>query len=192
MRATTLTAKNMDGRFGYALFDGKQVAIDYDHHYLLVYTHLPRQAVRGYTKTKLLFRCSFLCVQAAFQAGEHAYPGEFLLDTGASAAVMVDSSWVSQQQFPRNLPLLKTVVLHDPRGEKLETRVMQAPAFSLGPYQFSAVPTHVFLRASPDRFAINNLGNELLKRFNLLFDFQHDVLYLKPNKLWGLPFRDHA
>ncbi len=192
VRATTLTAKAMDGRFGYALFEGKQVAIDYDHRYLLVYAHLPRQAVRGYTKTKLLFRRSFLCVQAALHVGNRAYPGEFLLDTGASAAVIVDSSWVSQQQFPRTLPLLKTVVLQDPRGEKLETRVVQAPAFSLGPYQLSAVPTHVFLRASPTRFAINNLGNELLKRFNLIIDLQRDVLYLKPNKLWALPFRDHA
>lgn len=190
--ATGLTAPGMDGRFGYTLFEGKQVAINYDQRYLLVYTHLPRQAVRGYTKTKLLFRRSFMCVQAAFQVGGHPYPGEFLLDTGASAAVIVDSSWVSQQQFPRTLPLIKTVVLRNPKGEKMETRVVQAPAFSIGPYQLAQVPTNMLLRASPDRLAINNLGNELLKRFNLVFDLQHDRLYLQPNKLWGLPFRGHA
>ena len=190
--ATGLTAPGMDGRFGYTLFEGKQVAIDYDQHYLLVYTHLPRKAVRGYTKTKLLFRHSFMCVQAAFHVGGHPYPGEFLLDTGASAAVIVDSSWVSQQHFPRTLPLIRTVVLHNPKGEKLETRVVQAPAFSIGPYHLSEVPTNMLLRASPDQFAINNLGNSLLKWFNLVFDLQHDRLYLKPNKLWGLPFREHA
>lgn len=192
VRATGLTARGMDGRFGYALFEGKQVAIDYDQHHLLVYTHLPRHAVRGYTKTKLLSRRSYLCVQAAFQVGNHAYPGEFLLDTGASAAVIVDSSWVSQQHFPRTLPLLRTVVLQNPKGEKMETRVVRAPAFSLGPYQLAEVPTNMLLRASPDRLAINTLGNGLLKRFNLVFDLQRDILYLKPNKLWGLPFREHA
>lgn len=192
VRATGLTARGMDGRFGYALFEGKQVAIDYDQHYLLVYSHLPRQAVRGYTKTKLLFRRSYMCVQAAFRVGDRGYPGEFLLDTGASAAVIVDSSWVSHQHFPQTLPLLQTVVLHNPQGEKMETRVVRAPAFSLGPYHLVEVPTNMLLRASPDRLAINNLGNELLKRFNLVFDFQRDILYLKPNKLWGLPFRGHA
>jgi hypothetical protein len=188
--ATGLTGQGMDGRFGYALFEGKQVAIDYDHQRLLVYSRLPRKAVRGYTKTKLVFRRSYVCVQAAFAINHQTYPGEFLLDTGTNQAVIVDSAWASQQQFPRTLPLLKTVVLHNPKGVKFETRVVLAPAFTLAHFQATAIPTNLLGTANPARFAINNLGNGFLKRFNLIFDFAHDVLYLQPNQQWCHSFRE--
>lgn len=190
--ATRLTATGMDGRFGYALFEGKQVAIDYDHQRLLVYSRLPRRARQGYAHTKLLFRRSFVCARGAFHIDGKTYAGDFLLDTGTNQAIIVDSTWASQQQFPRTLPLLKTIVLRDPRGAKYETRVVLAPAFSLAKFQATDVPTNLLGFGKPTRFSINYLGGGLLKHFNLIFDFERDVLYLRPNQQWSRPFREHA
>src|SRR3546814_772209 len=33
-----------------------------------------------------------------------------------------------------------------------------------------------------------NIGNEVLKRFNVIFDYRHTVMYLKPNNRFGDPF----
>jgi hypothetical protein len=189
--ATGITAQEMDGRFGYSLFEGKQLEVDYDHHWLLVHAHLPKVR-RGYTKNNLKFIRSFVCVNAHFTVEQQQYAGDFLLDTGSSQAVILDSTWISQNHFPQNLKLLKTQVVLDPRGTRYETPIVQAPAFHLGQTTLVNVPTNLLPGKNPVRFPVNYLGNDLLKRFNLIFDFQHDVLYLKPNKLWNSAFRERA
>lgn len=188
---TTLTAQDMDGRFGYSLFEGKQLEIDYDHHWLLVHSQLPK-ARKDYAKVKLKFIRSFVCVNAHFAIANQQYAGDFLLDTGSSQALIIDSTWASQHHFPHNLKLLKTLVIRDPRGVKYETSVVQAPAFQLGRFTLTDVPTNRLSSKNPTRLSVNYLGNDLLKRFNLILDFQHDVLYLKPNKWWSAPFRERA
>ena len=40
------------------------------------------------------------------------------------------------------------------------------------------------------RFPTSVLGNDVLKRFNVLVDFQNDFIYLKPNKLINMPYRN--
>lgn len=188
---TTLTAQEMDGRFGYNLFEGKQVEIDYDHSRLIIYSQLPK--VRpGYAKVKLKFIRSFVCIEAGFAIENQRYTGDFLLDTGSSQALIVDSAWASKQHFPAHLRVLKKLTLNDPRGKKYETSIVLAPAFRLSRFRLANVPTNRLGSKNPTGFEINYLGNDVLKRFNLLLDFEHDYLYLKPSKLLNTSYRDNS
>jgi hypothetical protein len=42
---------------------------------------------------------------------------------------------------------------------------------------------------NPMGFQINYLGNGLMKRFNMILDFEKDIIYLKPNKLTPLKYK---
>ncbi len=52
------------------------------------------------------------------------------------------------------------------------------------------IPVQLISTPNPARFKIHFLGNEFLKRFNTVFDFQNDYVYLKPNSLISLPYAD--
>ncbi|WP_306354142.1 hypothetical protein [Flavobacterium sp. '19STA2R22 D10 B1'] len=188
---TGVTAREMDGRFGWNLFEGKQVEIDYDHNVLIVHSKLPKK-LKGYTKSKLDFIQSFVCMTGTFDIENKKYEGKFLVDTGSDQAIILDSTWMAKQNFPKNLKLIKTSVLSDPRGVKYETKIVEAPAFQMENLMLTNIPTYLLGSNNPTRFEINFLGNDLLKRFNIIIDFKEDYIYLKPNKLMGMKYRENS
>ncbi|MGC4103438.1 hypothetical protein [Ferruginibacter sp.] len=187
--ATGITAQEMDGRFGWNMFEGRQVEIDYDH-YLLIVHNIPVQRAKGYTKVPLHFIRSFPCVPGSFIISGKKYSSDFMLDTGSSTAIILDSSWAAEQNFPDSLPLIKTSVLRDPRGNQYKTRLVRFPQFSISDHSLSAVPTLILGSKNPADFKINFFGNDLLKRFNIILDFKNDLMYLKPNGLMNTTYRD--
>lgn len=181
--ATTLqTAHEMDGRFGWNLFEGKVVEVNYDKHLLIIHSKLP-DYLKGYDKLKLKFIRSFVCVGGTFLINGKNYTGDFLMDTGSNRAMLLDSGWVTRNNFPQNLKVANQLEATDPRGVKYPVKTVFAPAYKLGKFVLNKVPALMLTGKNPVGFEVNYLGNDLLKRFNLIFDFQHDQLYLKPNKL---------
>jgi hypothetical protein len=189
--ATGLTAHEMDGRFGWNLFEGKVVEIDYDKNLLIIRSKLPK-ALKGYVKSKLEFIRSFVCAKASFEIENKKYAGDFLFDTGSDQAIIVDSTWASKQNFPKNLKLIKLTVLTDPKAINYETRIMLAPLVKINSFELTNIPMLMLGGKNPAGFEINDFGNDLLKRFNMILDFKNDYLYLKPNKLTGIKYRESS
>lgn len=188
---TELTSYGMDGRFGWDLFEGKQVEIDYDRMRLIIHSGSPG-SLRGYARMPLFFIRSKVCIKVRFKREHKEYSGDFMLDTGSDQAVIVDSTWASRGDFPRDLRLLRTSVLKDPRGAQYMTRVVLAPKLRIDKYALDSVPTMVLGSLNPTHMELNLFGNDLLKRFNIILDLQHDYLYLKPNKLMGVRYREQS
>ncbi len=184
---TLLTAREMDGRFGWNLFEGKMVEIDYNKNLILIHSKLPK-TLKGYKKARLVFLQSFVCINSSLLVKDKAYDGVFLMDTGSDKALIVDSLWAAKSNFPKDLPLLKTSVFSDPRGVKYESKTVLCPAFKINGFKLLNVPATLLGSKNPVGFEVNYLGNDVLKRYNILLDFKHDRIYLKPNKLVDLPF----
>ena len=184
---TQVTSHNMDGRFGSNLFEGKQVEIDYDHNLLIIHSRLPA-GLRGYTRSRMEFIRSFVCAKGTFRIRNKKYEGTFMFDTGSDQAIIVDSSWASREHLPRDLPVIKTTVLHDPRGVSYETRTVLVPAVTLNGFTQTRVPTLLLGSKNPVGFEVNYFGNDFLKRFNIIFDFKTDYLYIKPNKWMNVKY----
>lgn len=188
---TGITAHEMDGRFGWNLFEGKQLEINYDKNILVVHSNLPK-ALKGYVRSDISFIRSFVCINGSFEIANKTYAGKFLMDTGSDQAMILDSSWVSRNNFPTNLKLIRTSVLRDPRGVKYETRIVLSPLIRINSFACTNIPTLLLGSNNPVGFEINYLGNDLLKRFNIIFDFKNDQIYMKPNKLTGLKYRENS
>lgn len=188
---TGVTAHEMDGRFGWDLFEGKNVEIDYDHNVLIIRSKLPK-SLKGYTRSKIAFIHSLACLKGTFEIEKKNYTGYFSMDTGSEQAIILDSTWASKQNFPQNLSLIKSSVLSDARGEKYEIKTVLTPIFKIGNFKLANIPTISGVSINSAPLEINYLGNDLLKRFNMVLDFKTDLLYLKPNKLFNLKFRNNA
>jgi hypothetical protein len=185
---TQITAHDMDGRFGWNLFEGKQVEIDYDHNLLIIHSKLPK-TLKGYVRSKLDFTHSFAYIKGTFEVAGKNFTGNFLMDIGSEQALILDSTWAGRQVFSKDLKVIKTTILHDPRGVKYETRTVLSPVFKLNGFELTNVPTLILGSKNPIGFEINYLGNDLFKRFNIILDFKNDYIYLKPNKLTSLKYR---
>ncbi|XWW43636.1 hypothetical protein JYG30_12600 [Fibrella sp. USSR17] len=191
LSVTTQTAHEMDGRFGWNLFEGKSVEIDYDKGLLIIHSQLPKN-LTGYVKSPLTFIRSFVCMDGTLTIANKPYKGKFLFDTGADKVMILDSTWVATQHIPANLPLIKKSAVTDPRGVKYETRVVRMPGVTINGFALSAIPATLLGSKRPLDFEINYFGNDLLKRFNTILDFRNDYIYLKPNSLINLPYRENS
>jgi hypothetical protein len=191
MIPTQLTAREMDGRFGWSIFEGKIVEIDYDKNLLIIHSDLPKK-LKGYTKSKIKFIHSFVCIKSALEVDGKQYVGDFLFDTGSDQAMILDSSWVTRNNFPKDLKLIKMSSFRDPRGNKYENKIVQTPQLSINSFTLINVPATLMGSKRPLDFEMNYFGNGVLKRFNTILDFKNDCIYLKPNKLINSSYRENS
>ena len=186
---TRITSHEMDGRVGYNVFEGKQVEIDYDHNLLIIHSQLPK-ALKGYVKSKIEFTHSSAYIKGTFKVANKEYTGNFSMDTGSELAIILDSAWAGKQGLAQNLNPIKTSALFDPQGVKYETRTVLAPLFKVDGFKLTDIPVRILGGRNPTGYEINFLGNDLLKRFNIIIDLKNDYLYLKPNKLMDLKYKE--
>ncbi|WP_154402429.1 hypothetical protein [Mucilaginibacter endophyticus] len=182
MLPTGLSSREMDGRFAWNLFEGKQIEVDYDNNRIIIHNKTPKD-LKGYERSKIGFIKSFPYATGTFEIAGKKYTGNFTMDTGSDQSLILDSAWVAKNNFPTDLKLIKSSTISDPRGVKYEMKIVEAPLFRLNGFPTANIPTLILSNKNPLGFEINYLGNGLLKRFNMILDFKNDYLYLKPNKL---------
>lgn len=76
-------------------------------------------------------------------------------------------------------------------GGQITLRLTLLPSFQLGPYRFKKVPITIF----DDPYNVTNfpfwsglIGNDLLRRFNLIINYPQNEIHIKPNKNYFEPF----
>ena len=173
------------GRFGWNLFDGKIVEIDYDKKLFIIHSKLSKRN-KEYTKLDMEFTHTLFCVQGQLQIKNTVYKGRFLFDNGYQRTVMLDQEMVQEQQYPtESLPVLKKVILKNGQGEEVPVLTVKNEKLYLGNLCLNDVPVQLLTANNPARFKTHILGSEVLKRFNTILDFQENKVYLKPNSLWN-------
>lgn len=72
--------------------------------------------------------------------------------------------------------------MYGAQGNEVPVITSNLEALKLGKFTLPNVPAQLLTTNKPLRDTnIHLLGNELLKRFNTVLDFQENVVYLKPN-----------
>jgi len=185
-----LSGQGTAGRFGWNLFDGKIVKIDYDKKLFIIHSKLPKRD-KSYTKLDMEFMHTLFCIQASMQIKDKAYKGRFLFDNGYQRTVMLDQQLIKEQQYPKeNLPVLKRTILKNGQGEEIPVLTVKNEKLFLGNVCLNDVPVQLLATSNPAQFKTHILGNEVLKRFNTILDFQENKVYLKPNLLWNDPYTE--
>ena len=189
IQATLLTAYDMDGKFGWMLFDGKFLEINYSKNLLLLHSKKPA-GLKKYTKLPIEWVRPFICIKASLKVDSKKYEGTFLLDSGANQALIIDRDWAKAQNFPKDLEVLKSTTLRDPRGNEFEAKTVKCPSLLVKKDELLNVPATILAGPNPTGFPINYFGNEVMKRYDTILDFQNDVIYFRANKLGDTPFKD--
>ena len=184
-----LSGQGLDGRFGWDLFDGKLVEIDYDKSIFIVHSKLPGIS-KAYSKLEMEYVHTLFCIHGDLQIKDRKYKDRFLFDNGYQRTIMLDTVLMNEQNYPKDLEVIKKVIMRNGQGKEIPVITVNNERLNLGKLKLLNIPVQLMATANPASFKTHILGNEVLKRFNTILDFQHNLVYLKPNGLADLAYTD--
>lgn len=185
-----LAGSGTEGRFGWNLFDGYIVELDYDRGAMIVHSKMPAWmlADHAFTKLDIRYEANIFLVRSGIAQAGVAAEGWFLFDTGYDRTVMLDKDLLAESGFPSDkMKVISKKIMHGAQGNEVPVITAGLDLLQLGTHELKQVPAQVQSANKPlQDFNIHILGNEVLKRFHIFLDFQHNVVYLKP----GTHFND--
>jgi len=148
------------------------------------------ESLEEYVKLEIEYINTLFCIKGNIQVGEDNFPNRYLFDTGFQRAIVMDKDLRQKSNFPDKLPVIKESVLRNSAGTKFVNRVVEVDKICFDSACANQVPVQLLSTPNPARFETHILGNELLKRFNTIFDFKNGFVYMKQNSLMKLPYKD--
>ncbi len=176
-----LVADNMthreDGLLGNTLFQDKVIEFDYDRSVIVIHDVLPDIAPT-YSKHAIYLDGVVPFIHGSLSIGGRKREGWFMFDTGA---------YTSKLYTDAGSPLGKLFV--ELRKMLWLDHESTAPRLSIGDYAFADFNFSLVDHAANDD-QLGLLGNDILKRFNVILDNQNGFIYLQPNSLAQAAFRN--
>lgn len=171
----------VDGIIGYSFFSRYIVKIDYDSLKVYVYSKGSYKYPKGGHLLKPAI--SSLPIQTAFVKEAESVNARFFFDTGAGLCLLFSSDFASDSSMldPRKKTYLTQA---EGLGGKANMRLTTIRELKIGPYRFRNVPTYIFdddynVTSYPNLGGL--LGNDILRRFNVVLNYEHREIYLIPN-----------
>ena len=170
------------GLLGWDIFDEKIVEIDYDKNILILYDKKSK-IDKKYQSFNLKFIREQFFITSQLQIKKQKFENIFLFDTGYQRTVLIDKDIARKQKYPdEKLHVIAQTTLKNSRNEDVKVVTLLNERINFGKYSLTNVPVQLLSSSNPLGFNAHFLGNEVLKRFNTILDFQHNVVYLAPNK----------
>jgi hypothetical protein len=173
--------ERIDGIIGYSVFSRYIIKINYDSSKIEFWT---KGAIK-YPRGGHLLRPAItsLPVQTAKVKDDSAVETRFLIDIGAGLNVLFNSDFIKDSCVLKKNRKLYTKEAEG-LGGKVDMYLTVLKEFRLGPYKFKNVPINVF----DDDYNVTSyphlgglIGNDLLRRFNVVINYDQKEIHLLPN-----------
>jgi hypothetical protein len=168
-----------DGKFGINFFDNYVVEVNFDESLLKLHHTLPN--TDGYVKMNLDNRDGLLFIKGKSHIDSSVYDNPFLIHSGYSGALLFDDKFSNETQMGQYISITSEEELKDSYGNILITKNGVLSKFSLGEMQFYDVPVG-FFEGTIGRQQMSVMGGGFIKQFNLVFNKNREVIYLKLRK----------
>lgn len=188
---TSVYGEKIDGIIGYSFFRQFIVKVNFDTLKLDVF----KPGELKYPKQGSILRPAFtaLPIQNVSVKDGRKIDFNFYFDTGAGLCFLMsesfakDSAVLSKKRKP-----IRTQA--EGMGGKLQMDITVVKTLQLGSYKFRNVPTYIFkddYNVTSYPFVGGLIGNDLLRRFNLIINYPQREIHLQPNSHFFDPF-DYA
>jgi hypothetical protein len=178
---TSVYGIRIDGIIGYSFIRRYVIRINYDSNLLEIYT----PGIFRYPKGGYLLKPDFTTLprQTALLEDGRAVYNRYIFDTGAGLCFLLSRDFVEDSS------LFKTKKKFYPTqaeglGGKKQMDLTVAKSVKIGPFKFRNVPVHVF----DDTYNVTSyptlggiMGNDLLRRFNVILNYPQQMIHIKPN-----------
>jgi hypothetical protein len=167
-----------DGLIGNSLFQDKVLEIDYDR--MLIAVHDTRPALPdGWTEVEMVLDGVVPFVRGTLAIDDSAREGWFMLDTGASTSILNSDRLSASSKVVGELRRMLGPLGPGHEGPRLSVagRTFSGTNYSAGSY-------------NGDPSALGLLGNDVLKRFNVIVDNRRGFAYFRSNRHLRASFRN--
>lgn len=178
---SSVYGQKIDGIIGYSFFSRYIVKINFDNSMIEVYS--PGKI--DYPKAGTVLHPAFtnLPIQWLNIKDKKSLGFNFYIDTGAGLYLLLS------EKFARDSAILlsrRKPVTTQAQGMagKLQMQLTVIKEVKIGPYKFRAVPTYLYkddYNVTSYPYTGGLLGNDLLRRFNMIFNYPNREIHLLPN-----------
>jgi hypothetical protein len=171
-----------DAVIGYNVFDGKIVEINYDENIIVIHNQLPKN-ISSFSKLEMKFSGGLSFIEASLDNGIKKCKGWFDFDTGSDGTLFISAEFANQNQLYGSMKNIGTDKLQGSGPDRVSIESVKLPFLYINNFSLSSIPIDIENSTSHNGPNFNIIGNDVLKRFNLIIDYKNDILYLKPNSL---------
>jgi hypothetical protein len=185
---TAVYGEKIDGIIGYSVLSRYIIKLNYDSLKIEFWT----KGALKYPRGGFLLRpvITTLPVMQTRIKDERPIDSRFLYDMGAGLCMMLSTDFIKDSAVlgkKRKLYAKEAEGL----GGKIDMNMTVIREVRLGPYRFRNVPVFIF----DDTYNITSypflgglIGNDLLRRFNVILNYEKRDIYLTPNSHFSEPF----
>lgn len=178
---TSVYGVRIDGIIGYSFLRRYIVLLDFDKKQMEVYTPGRFKYPRGGQLLKPNF--TTLPLLQATVEDSRSILNRFIFDTGAGLCFLLSKDYVEDSAIFKSKRKFYPTQAEGLGGKKqMEIAVMKS--VKIGNYKFKKVPVHIF----EDDYNVTNypslgglIGNDLLRRFNIILNYPEQSIFIKPN-----------
>lgn len=178
---TSAYGEKIDGIIGYSLLSRYIVKIDYDSSKIQVFTKGSIKYPRGGYMLKP--QLQFIPIMTAEVKDARELLARFYFDTGAGMCFLMSSDFVNDSNIVSKRRKWYATQAEG-LGGKAPMKQGVIRQLKVGPYKFRNVPTYIF----DDEFNVTQypsigglIGNDLLRRFNLIINYDRPEIHMMPN-----------
>ena len=178
---TSVYGIKIDGIIGYTFFSRYIVKINFDSTYIEVFEPGSIRYPQGGYLLHPLFTA--LPIQALRIKDARTINANFYLDTGAGLCFLMSTDFINDSSFLQKKRKPVVVETQGLGGKKRMTTTI-IKELKIGPYIFRRVPTHIMedvYNATSYPYVGGLVGNDILRRFNMIFNYQKREVHLLPN-----------
>jgi len=185
---TAVYGERIDGIIGYSVFSRYILKVDYDS---LKVAFFSRGSIR-YPRGGYLLRPTInqLVSQTLRIKDEDPVTTRFLYDMGAGLCMLLSKDFIADSAF-LDKKKKRWVKEGEGPGGTIDMELTTIREVKLGPYRFRNVPVYLF----EDKSNVTSypymgglIGNDILRRFNVIINYPHGDIYLTPNKHYSDAF----
>lgn len=181
------------GILGYELFSRFVVKIDYERRELVLTSPDRFRKPRRFIPVPMTIEDTkpYINCMVTFPSGQ-VQALKLMVDTGASHALMLDPEAGPEIEIPQ-----KTIRGNIGRalGGDLTGRTGRLRSWRTGPFQLNDLPAsfpdanlYYDTLESTDVFRHGTIGGDVMHRFNLIFDYANETLWVKKNSFYKMAF----
>ena len=170
-------AEPFDGIVGPDLFAERVLELDFQRGRFVVHDSLPA-AAHGFARLPL--RYDGLIPSLPMVLGHSGRTDSLwvVFDTGANGAAALSHATAVRLGLPGGLPVLRRARIGGVGAARMSGDIVSMPSLGLAGVHLKDVPVFVEHAAAVHRMG-DLLGMDVLRRFHLYIDFDHDELYLQ-------------
>ena len=185
--------KSVDGIIGHDLLKHYVVQVNYDTRTIDLYDPQSFAPPLGYYAYPFEIISGRPYIEGALMLHDgDTLRGRFQVDNGSGASITLYSPTVEKYELTEKIGRTRTVYTMGFTGIVDRNYAGRLKSFDLGWCQMTNVPIRLnrsmyYKKAFRD--GIGHIGNKLLKRFNIVFDYARGVSYWKPNESFSQEFK---